>query len=51
MPHIIGSIHTTPIYCYMLHGDGDHGKVKLLSWQRWLLELLQPKRDLSSCQA
>ena len=42
------SIHTTPTYCYMLHGDGDHGKIKLLTRQGWLLELLQPKRDLSS---
>ena len=36
---------------YMLHGDGNQSKIKLLSCQRWLLKLLQPEGNPPSCQA
>ena len=45
------SLQDAPTNCYLLHGDGNHGKVKLLSCQRWMLKLLQPKGNPPPCQA
>ena len=45
------SLQDAPKNCHMLHGDGDCNKVKLLSHQRWLLKLLQPKGNSPPCQA
>ena len=51
MPLIMGSLQDAPKNCFMLYGDGNCSKVKLLSHQRQLLKLPQPKQNSPSCQA
>ena len=51
MPLIMGFLTRCSHELLYATCDGNHSKVKLLSDQRWLLQLLQAAGNPPSCQA
>ena len=47
---MMDSLQDAPMNCYLLHGDGNHSTIQLLSCQRGLLKFLQPEGNPPSRQ-